>query len=176
MLMCESLIKVLPSKSSISMPYLILIIPLLMGLTGCAGEEVGGSASNPELAHADAADEDPTVTMAPTATGVTAQLTWNPPPNFEAAGYDIYYGKRSSEEVSSEEPGSLGEPGSEELSSEEPPSCTRGQKQTVDGPQATITGLDRNTEYVFAIRAFNEDRSESLCSNEITAETTPAQS
>jgi hypothetical protein len=108
--------------------------------------------------------------MTQTPTGVTAQVTWDPPPNFKVAAYDIYYGMGSSEQISSEESAS------EELGSEEPSPCTRGEKQTVDGPQATITGLDPNTQYVFAIRAFNEDKSESLCSNAITAVTTPAQS
>jgi len=169
MLTCKSLIKVLPDRPSISTLYLLLIIPLLIGLTNCAGE--GGPGSDSNLAHADGGEGDPIITMTPTATGVTAQLTWDPPPNFETAGYDLYYGKRSSEEVSSEEPDS-----EEELGSGEPTSCTRGEKQTVAGPEATITGLEPNTQYFFVIRAFNEDQSATMCSNEITAETTMAQS
>jgi len=168
--MYESVTRVFSNRFGISMPSLMLIIPLLIGLTGCAGEEAGGAASNPDLAHADGGDTDPVITMTPTATGVTAQLSWDPPPHFEAAGYDIYYGKHSPEEISSDESGS------EDLSSTDPPSCTRGERQSVDGPQATVTSLEPNTQYFFVIRAFNEDQSETICSNEFTAETTPAHS
>jgi hypothetical protein len=59
---------------------------------------------------------------------------------------------------------------------EEPRFCSDGESQTVQAPSATITGLEPNTPYFFAIRAFNENESESLCSNEITAVTPPAQS
>ena len=111
--------------------------------------------------------------MTQTPTGVTAHLTWDPPPDFEVAGYYIYYGKRSPEEPHSEESSSQ-ETSSEESNSEELTSCSRGERQAVEAPPATITGLEPNTQYLFAISAFNE--SESLCSNEITAVTPSAQS
>ena len=188
MLMGESLARFLTCRSSISTAYLILVILLLMPLAGCTGEGAGGpiisSLSAPtdatagvdsdqdshseEANHVDG-DEDPIIAMTSTPTGVTAHLTWDPPSGIEVAGYYVYYGKPSSEEPNSEESGS------EELSSEEPPSCSRGEKQAVEAPSATITGLEPNTQYVFAIRAFNENESESLCSNEIVAVTPPAQ-
>ncbi|MDF0651051.1 MAG: fibronectin type III domain-containing protein [Nitrospira sp.] len=109
------------------------------------------------------------------------------------AGYNIYYRKQPSAEPSSEESGSeesgseesgseesgsekssSEEPASEESGLEEPSSCSSGESQAVEAPAATITGLEPNTRYAFAIRAFNE--SESLCSNEITAVTPPAES
>jgi hypothetical protein len=96
------------------------------------------------------------------------------------AGYSVYYRKQplsepSSEEPASEEPASE-EPASEEPGSEEPSSCSSGESQAVAAPAATITGLEPNTRYLFAIRAFNGNESESLCSNEIAAVTPSAQS
>jgi hypothetical protein len=176
----------LPGRSSNSNAYIILVIPLLMSLAGCNGEGGGGpiisSLSAPtdattgsdseQDAHSedgdhDDGDEDPIIMMTSTPTGVTARLTWDPPSGIDVAGYDIYYGKRSAAGVSSEESES------EDVSSEEPLSCSRGEKQAVEAPSATITDLEPNTEYFFAIRAFNE--SESLCSNEIVAVTPSAQ-
>jgi len=157
-----------------------------MPLAGCTGEGAGGpvisSLSSPtdptagsdsdqdahsEDANHDDGDEDPIITMTSTTTGVIARLTWDPPSGIDVAGYDIHYGKHTSQEPSEEESGS------EEVSSEEPTACSRGESQAVEGPSATITDLEPNTEYFFAIRAFNE--SESLCSNEIVAVTPPAQ-
>ena len=183
-------------KSSFSMSHLILVIPLLMPLGGCSNDGAGGpvisslstpadaeAGSDSDQAHHSGAtdadgEEDPTITMTPTPTGVIAHVTWVHPPGMSVAGYDIYYRKQSaaepsSPESSSEEPASK-EPASGEFDSEEQSSCSSGESQTVEAPAATITGLEPNTRYSFAIRAFNE--SESLCSNEITATTPSAQS
>jgi len=179
-------------KSNTSMGHLILVIFILMPLAGCSDDGGGpmiSSLSTPSDAAADLdsdqahhswtadsdGEEDPTITMTPTPTGVTAHVTWVHPPGMSVAGYSIYYRKQptaelSSAESSSEEPAS-GEPVSGEFDSEEQSSCSSGESQTVEAPAATITGLEPNTRYSFAIRAFNE--SESLCSNEITAVTPP---
>jgi hypothetical protein len=90
-----------------------------------------------------------------------------------AAGYNVYYRKQPLPEPSSEDSSSE-VPVSEEDGLEEPSSCSSGESQAVAAPAATITGLEPNTKYLFAIRAFND--SESLCSNEITAETPAAES
>jgi hypothetical protein len=96
-------------------------------------------------------EEDPTITMTPTETGVTARLTWDHSPDADVAGYYVYYGKQPS-----------GEPGS----------CTPYEESyAVEAPPATITGLEPNTPYFFAISAYNE--SESLCSTEIMVVTPP---
>ncbi len=185
MLPIETLAHFASWKSNVSMAHLTLSVLLLMPLGGCSGEgdAAGGpiisSLSTPtdtteeldsdQASHSAVADsggegeEDPTITMTPTSAGVTAHLTWDRPSEFKATGYYIYYGKRSPEELRPEE-----------SSSEEPSSCSYGESQAVEAPPATITGLAPNTQYVFAIRAFNE--SESLCSNEITAVTPPAES
>ena len=185
-------------KSSFSMSHLLFAIPLLMRLVGCSNDGGGGggpvisSLSTPTDAaagsdsdhahHSGAADsdgeEDPTITMTPTPAGVIAHVTWVHPPGMSVAGYDIYYRKQpaaepSSAESSSEEPASE-EPASGDFDSEEQSSCSSGERQTVESPAATITGLEPNTRYSFAIRAFNE--SESLCSNEITVMTPSTQS
>ena len=190
MLIYEGVVKFLSCRSSNSTAYLILVMPLLMALAGCTGEGAGGpvisSLSTPtdaptELDSDQASDseeadhdhdgggEDPIITMTATPTGVTAHVTWTPPSGIDVAGYDIHYGKHTSQEPTSEESGS------EEVTAEEPTACSRGERHAVDGSSATITDLEPNTEYFFAIRAFNQNESESLCSNEITAVTPSAQ-
>jgi hypothetical protein len=188
MLMRESLASLVTWKQIFSMTYLALFTLLLMPLAGCSGEGAGdptiSSLSTPTDATAESSSDqvpqseatdsdgepDPMITMTPTPTGVTAQLTWVHPPGMNVAGYKIYYRKQPSAEPSPEESGS------EEFSSEEPSSCSSGESQTVEGPSATIVGLEPDTRYVFAIHAFNENESESLCSNEVMAVTPPAES
>ena len=183
-------------QSSFSMSHLILVIPLLMPLAGCSNDGGGGpvisslstptdasAGSDSDQAHHSGStdadgEEDPTITMTPTPAGVVAHVTWVHPPGMSVAGYDIHYRKQpaaepSSAESASEEPASE-ETASGEFDSEEQSSCSSGESQTVEAPAATITGLEPNTRYSFAIRAFNE--SESLCSNEITVMTPSVQS
>lgn len=186
MLTLADSVRFVSHKWNISMAHLIFAIFLLMPLTGCTGEGAGGpmvsslstptdaaagsdsdQAPNSAVADSDG-EEDPMITMTPTPTGVTAHVTWDRPSDFNPTGYYIYYGKRSPEELRSKESSS------EESSSEEPTSCSRGESQPVEGPPATITGLEPNTPYFFAIRAVND--SESICSNEITMVTPPVES
>lgn len=185
-------------RKSTWMHKLILVISVLMPLAGCSNDGAGGpvvsSLSTPTDDSADLdsdqtldsestdpdGEEDPIITMIPTSTGVTAHLTWAHPPHMNVAGYNVYYRKQPSpepplEESGSEEPASV-EPSLEESSSEQPSSCSSGESQAVAAAAATITGLEPNTPYIFAIRAFNENESESLCSNEIMAVTPSAQS
>ncbi len=185
-------------KRIFSMTYLALFTLLLMPLASCSGEGAGGPAisslSKPTNATArldsgsatdsdiedSAGEEDPVITMTSTPTGVTADLVWDPPPDIKITGYQIYYAKRSPENQGSEEfaeeylDGSEESDRPEEPVSDKPSLCSYGESQTVEAPSATIVGLEPNTPYVFAIRAFNE--LESLCSNEIPAVTPPAQS
>ncbi len=198
MLMRESLASLVTWKPIFLMTHLALFTLLLMPLAGCSNDGAGGptisSLSKPTNATAgldsdqapqsEATDrdgeEDPVISMTSTPTGVTAQVTWDRPPDINVAGYKIYYRKQPSAEPSSEESGSeefsSEEPVSEESGLEEPSSCSSGQSQTVEGPSAIIVGLEPNTRYFFAIHAFNENESESLCSNEIMAVTPSAQS
>ncbi len=187
----KALVNVALRESNLRSSNIILAILLLMPLAGCSNDGGGGpiisSLSTPTDPAAEldsdqapnsevedlGGEEDPMITMTPTAGGVTAHLTWDRPSNFQVTGYSIHYGKRASEEPRSEESGSE-ESSSEESSTEEPSSCSQGESQAVEASPATITGLEPNTQYFFAIRAFNE--TESLCSNEITAVTPPVES
>ncbi|NGZ61398.1 MAG: hypothetical protein CV081_12990 [Nitrospira sp. LK265] len=181
MLLLRPLASPVSWQSNISRALPILLALLLISVAGCTNDGAGGpiisslSAPTDDAAGLDSdqaagsksadsdGEADPTITMTSTPTGVTAHVTWAQPPDMNVAGYNIYYRKQPSEE-----------PRSEESTSEEPSSCSSGESQTVQAPPATITGLEPNTPYVFAIRAFNE--SESLCSNEITVVTPPAES
>ena len=96
------------------------------------------------------AEEDPMITMTSTATEVTARLNWDPSSDTNTAGYYVYYGKQPSGEFGS---------------------CSYEQSQPVETPPATITGLEPNTPYYFAISAFNEV--ESPCSIEVMMVTPP---
>jgi hypothetical protein len=198
MMTLETLISFFSRKSIISTAYPALLILLFIALAGCTNDGAGGptisSLSTPTNASAgldsglasdseiedSAGEEDPVITMTSTPTGVTANLTWDPPPNVKVTGYQIYYEKHSSENQGSEESieeeldWSEGSARPEDSTSDKPSLCSYGESQTVEAPSATIVGLDPGTPYVFAIRAFNE--SESLCSNEIPAVTPPTQS
>jgi hypothetical protein len=193
MMTLETVVSFFSGKSIISTAYPALLILPFIALAGCTNDGAGGptisSLSTPtdatagldsdQAPHSEATDSDgepdPMITMTPTPTGATAHVTWVHPPGMNVAGYNVYYRKQPSAEPSLEESSSE-EPASEESDSEEPSSCSSGESQTVEGPTATIVGLEPNTRYLFAIRAFNENESESLCSNEIPAVTPSDQS
>lgn len=109
-----------------------------------------------ELANIPDPDEQeaPETLSPPISTGVTTQLTWEASTDPNVLGYFVHYGKQS--------PGEYG-------------SCSYEQSQRVGPPPATITDLEPNTPYFFAISAFGESESESdtPCSNEIIV-VTPA--
>ncbi len=196
MLLFEHVVGFAFRKSILSMVYPALLILPLLWVAGCTGEGAEGpissSISTPtdastELGSDQASDseeadhdhdgggEDPIITMTSTTTGVTAHLSWTRPSDIDVTGYAIYYGKHSEETASSDESPSE-DADAAQVETEEPNSCSRGANQTVESPSATITGLEPNTSYFFAIRAFNESESEGLCSNEIMVITPPAQS
>lgn len=102
-------------------------------------------------------EDDPTISLDPTPTGATAKLTWAESADPNVEGYFVHYGKQSS-----------GEPGS----------CSYQESQRVGTPPATITGLEPNTAYFFAISAFgeSENEAETPCSNEVLVVTPSVQS
>ncbi len=88
-------------------------------------------------------EEEPVLTETPTAPEVSVKLDWDHSPDSDISNYYVYYGMQPT-----------GAPGS----------CNYDQSQAVKSPPATITGLEPNTPYFFAISAFKE--SESPCSFE----------
>ncbi|MBS0150561.1 MAG: fibronectin type III domain-containing protein [Nitrospira sp.] len=190
MLLFETLVGLACGKPIRSIAYPVVMILLLSSVTGCADENAGGPvASNlsaptnatgamesEEASHSTVADvggEDPMITMTSTSSGITANVSWDQPPGFNVAGYTLYYGKHSqgseSVETTSEESDS------EASHSEELSWCSQGESKTVKASSTTITGLEPNTQYFFAIRAFTEVESENLCSNAIMMTTPPAE-
>lgn len=121
---------------------LLSVMPLL---TGCgAGGETGS---------------DPSVTVTPSSAGgastASASLSWNPvqdpsvsPP---VSAYFVHYGRQSP-----------GQPGS----------CAYESSVHAASPSATVTDLDPDTVYYFAVSAYNG--LESACSNEVSTQTPPA--
>ncbi len=182
-------------KSILSMVHPALLILPLLWVAGCTGEgadgpmiaslatptneaETVGSDQSQGSDLADDGEEDPVITMSSTPDGVTANLTWGRPHEFNVTGYSVHYGIKPLEEPGSPESSSEGETSEEfspeESNSEAPNACSQGESQAVGAPQATISGLEPNTRYFFAIRMFNE--TESLCSNEVMVVTPSAQS
>ncbi len=193
MLLFEHVVGFAFRKSSLSMISPALLILPLMWVAGCTGEGAEGpmiaSLSTPTdetgavgadqsqgSDMADDGEQDPVITMSSTPDGVTANLTWVRPHEFNVTGYSVHYGIRPLEEPDSLESNFEGDTSeeftSEDSNSEGPNSCSQGESQAVGAPRATISGLEPNTRYFFAIRAFNE--TESLCSNEVTVVTPSA--
>lgn len=190
MLLFEPLLGFAFRKPIRSLAYPAVVILLLSSLTGCADEQAGrpvtsnlsaptsatGAVESDEASHSTVADvggEDPMITMTSTPSGVTANVSWDQPPGFNVAGYTVYYGKHSQDSHSAEETSE--ELNSEDSHSEEVSWCSKGESKTVEAASTTITGLEPNTEYFFAILAFTEKESESLCSNAIMMITPPTE-
>jgi hypothetical protein len=83
--------------------------------------------------------------------GVTASLAWSPVQDPSISAYFVHYGRQSA-----------GQPGS----------CAYESSLHAASPSATITNLDPNTLYYFAVSAYNG--MESGCSNEVSTVTPPA--
>lgn len=201
MLMREALANLVSRIYIISVADLMLVIVLLAALNGCAEDGGGqaisslstpvnttvGQSSEPSPSFTDAhqarpaysasfapteettdltADlvytdgppprsesaDDLATTVTSTPTGVTVRLYWPRSADSNILGYYVYYGR---------------EPAQEEglCSSYE-------AHQVVEAPPATITGLDHDTLYFFAVKKFNE--SDHSCSEEMMVDTPPA--
>jgi hypothetical protein len=81
--------------------------------------------------------------------GAVASLSWNPVPSASPISYTVHYGKSSSAQSGA---------------------CNYEYSADVAEPQALITGLEFDTQYYFAVSAFNGQRS--LCSQEVSKRTT----
>jgi Fibronectin type III domain len=80
----------------------------------------------------------------------SASLAWDPVTDPSVSAYFVHYGQQS--------PGQAG-------------SCTYERSMIVDSSSATVTDLDPNTLYYFAVSAYNG--LESACSNEVSLLTAP---
>ena len=96
-------------------------------------------------------DETGSNTVAPGSVGVTASLDWNPVPDPSVSAYFVHYGRQSPHH---------------------PGSCAYEHSVSVDSPSATLTHLDPDTRYYFAVSAYNG--LESACSNEVSTVTSPS--
>lgn len=94
---------------------------------------------------------DPSVTVNPGSGGATASLSWNPVADPSVSAYFVHYGRHS--------PGQAG-------------SCAYESSMHAASPSATVTDLDPDTVYYFAVSAYNG--LESTCSNEVSTHTPPA--
>lgn len=97
-------------------------------------------------------EQTPAVSSSTGQAGAVATLAWNPIPDPSIYGYYIHYGRNSS-----------GLPGS----------CSYEDQQFVSSPNATITNLDPDTRYYFAVSAYNG--LESACSEEVSTVTPSSQ-
>jgi hypothetical protein len=103
--------------------------------------------------RSESSEDDLMTIVTSTPTGVTVRLYWPRSPEGNIFGYSVYYGK---------------EPAQEEGS------CSSYEAhQAVEAPPATITELEPDTLYFFAIKKFNE--SDKSCLNEIMVTTPPAE-
>ncbi|MCP9446447.1 MAG: fibronectin type III domain-containing protein [Nitrospira sp.] len=82
------------------------------------------------------------------ATGAAVTLAWDPVADPTVVGYYIHYGKQSPNQAGS---------------------CTYEESLFVSSPQGTVTDLDSNSTYYFAVSAYNGLHS--TCSNEVQTTT-----
>lgn len=96
---------------------------------------------------------DPTVKVTPGSgsVGATASLDWNPVQDPSVSAYFVHYGRQSPHQSGS---------------------CAYENSVSVDSPSATLTNLDPDTHYYFAVSAYNG--LESTCSNEVSTVTPPS--
>lgn len=185
--------------SIISMAYRILAMVLLAALPGCSEEGTGGpvisgpSASagmsaglsleptagytqthltehllstplstdtstdflldlTPDPLPYSGSSDDAVIAAASTPMGVTVRLKWEQSPNVDTSGYTVYFGRQPALE---------------------PGSCAGYEASlAVDRPPATITDLNHETVYYFAVKNFDDP--EDACSEEIMVVTPPA--
>lgn len=93
-------------------------------------------------------EETGTDMMTPDSAGATASLEWDPVPDSSVSAYFVYYGKQSSDG---------------------PGICSYDSSVSVESPSATVTNLDPDTRYYFAVSAYNG--LESACSEEVSTVT-----
>lgn len=97
-------------------------------------------------------EQAPSISSSTGQAGAVATLAWDPIQDPTISGYYVHYGRNSS-----------GQTGS----------CSYEDHQFVSSPNATITNLEPDTRYYFAVSAYNG--LESACSNEVSTITPGSQ-
>jgi fibronectin type III domain protein len=129
----------------------IVLMSLVAGCGGGGGTDPSGNALAPPPSGGAPSGGAPSGGGAGSASPTASvSLAWNPDTDPSVYAYFVHYGKQSA-----------GQAGS----------CTYTYSTYVGSPSATITGLDPQTQYYFAVSAYNG--LESTCSNEVTT-VTPA--
>jgi hypothetical protein len=125
-----------------------LVVTLMSLTAGCGGGgdsggiDAGTSPSGGGPASGGGGSASPTASVA---------LAWDPVPDPSVYAYFVHYGKQPTSQ---------------------PGKCNYAYSTFVGSPSATITGLEPNTHYFFAVSAYNGI--ESSCSNEVSTVTQSA--
>lgn len=131
----------------------VLIMSLIVGCGGGGGTDSSGNpiAPAPSGGGGTSGGGPSSGGGGSTSASASVSLAWNPVPDSSVYAYFVHYGKQSS-----------GQAGS----------CNYTASTFVGSPSATITGLDPNTQYFFAVSAYNG--LQSTCSNEVSTVTPSA--
>jgi hypothetical protein len=121
-----------------------VLLTMVPFLTGCGGGQTGSDATVTVPHLGGEAGSTPPVLA-------TASLAWSPVQDPSVSAYIVHYGRHSP-----------GQPGS----------CAYESSMHTAFPSATVTNLDPNTVYYFAVSAYNG--MESACSTEASTVTSPA--
>lgn len=93
-------------------------------------------------------EQEPMIPTSSTPSGSTVRLVWDSINESNIIGYYIHYGKQSPNQ---------------------PGSCAYDQATYVSSSQGTVTGLDPESTYYFAVSAYNGERGG--CSDEVHTQT-----
>jgi len=129
----------------------VLIMSLIMGCGGGGGTDSSGNPIAPAPSGGGTSGGGPSSGGGSASASASVSLAWNPVPDSSVYAYFVHYGKQPS-----------GQAGS----------CNYTASTFVGSPSATITGLDPNTQYFFAVSAYNG--LQSACSNEVSTVTPSA--
>lgn len=134
-------------RSFMAATMFTLVIVGMSLTTGCGGTDSGGI----DIGSSPGGGGPSSGGGSPASPTTSVSLAWNPVQGHSVYAYFVHYGKHSS-----------GQHGR----------CNYTFSTYVGYPSATITGLDPNTQYFFAVSAYNGVQSP--CSNEVSTVTPPA--
>ena len=121
-----------------------VLLMMIPFVAGCGGEQAGSDSTATVPPGSGEVGSMPPVLA-------TTFLAWSPVADPSVSAYIVHYGRHSP-----------GQPGS----------CAYESSLRAASPSATVTDLDPNTVYYFAVSAYNG--MESACSPEVSTVTSPA--